>query len=198
MLGKTHMAVGIATTLAVLPPENTRQLLLEVGAGAVGALISDIDVGTSESHRDADKITYLTLGVIAAVIALDHFMNTGIVFRIRQSAGTMKLILGILMFVGICAYGKEQPHRSFMHSFLALFLLEISIGIIYPAFMWSFGVGCLADLASDIFNRRKVRLLYPIPGGFSLGLFSAKGAANSIFLWVACAVIVVELIKFVF
>ena len=111
MLGKTHMAVGIATTLAVLPPENTRQLLLEVGAGAVGALISDIDVGTSESHRDADKITYLTLGVIAAVIALDHFMNTGIVFRIRQSAGTMKLILGILMFVGIGAYGKGQPHR---------------------------------------------------------------------------------------
>ncbi|MDY3728091.1 MAG: metal-dependent hydrolase [Wujia sp.] len=198
MLGKTHMAVGIATTLAVLPPENTRQLLLEVGAGAVGALISDIDVGTSESHRDADKITYLTLGVIAAVIALDHFMNTGIVFRIRQSAGTMKLILGILMFVGICAYGKEQPHRSFMHSFLALFLLEISIGIIYPAFMWSFGIGFLSHLASDIFNRRKVRLLYPIPGGFSLGLFSAKGAANSIFLWVACAVIVVELIKFVF
>ena len=49
MLGKTHMAVGIATTLAVIPPENTRQLLLEVGAGAVGALISDIDVGTSES-----------------------------------------------------------------------------------------------------------------------------------------------------
>ena len=198
MLGKTHMAVGIATTLAVLPPENTRQLLLEVGAGAVGALISDIDVGTSESHRDADKITYLTLGVIAAVIALDHFMNTGIVFRIRQSAGTMKLILGILMFVGICAYGKEQPHRSFMHSFLALFLLEISIGIIYPAFMWSFGIGFLSHLASDIFNRRKVRLLYPIPGGFSLGLFSAKGAANSIFVWVACAVIVVELIKFVF
>ena len=198
MLGKTHMAVGIATTLAVLPPENTRQLLLEVGAGAVGALISDIDVGTSESHRDADKITYLTLGVIAAVIALDHFMNTGIVFRIRQSAGTMKLILGILMFVGICAYGKEQPHRSFMHSFLALFLLEISIGIIYLAFMWPFGIGFLSHLASDIFNRRKVRLLYPIPGGFSLGLFSAKGAANSIFLWVACAVIVVELIKFVF
>ena len=125
-------------------------------------------------------------------------MNTGIVFRIRQSAGTMKLILGILMFVGICAYGKEQPHRSFMHSFLALFLLEISIGIIYPAFMWSFGIGFLSHLASDIFNRRKVRLLYPIPGGFSLGLFSAKGAANSIFLWVACAVIVVELIKFVF
>ena len=117
MLGKTHMAVGIATTLAVIPPENTRQLLLEVGAGAVGALISDIDVGTSESHRDADVITYLTLGVVAVVIALDHFMNTGIVFRIKQSEGWFRIILGILMFVGICAFGKEQPHRSFMHSF---------------------------------------------------------------------------------
>ena len=106
MLGKTHMAVGIATTLAVIPPENTRQLLLEVGAGAVGALISDIDVGTSESHRDADVITYLTLGVVAVVIALDHFMNTGIVFRIKQSEGWFRIILGILMFVVICAYGK--------------------------------------------------------------------------------------------
>lgn len=197
MLGKTHMAVGIATTLAVIPPENTRQLLLEVGAGAVGALISDIDVGTSESHRDADVITYLTLGVVAVVIALDHFMNTGIVFRIKQSEGWFRIILGILMFVGICAYGKEQPHRSFMHSFLALFLLEISIGIIYPAFIWPFAVGFLSHLASDILNRRKVRLLYPIPGGISLGLFSAKGVANSIFLWIGCAVIVVEVVKFV-
>lgn len=85
-----------------------------------------------------------------------------------------------------------------MHSFLALFLLEISIGIIYPAFMWPFGVGFLSHLASDIFNRRKVQLLYPIPGGIRLALFSAKGDANSIFLWIACAVIAVELIKFVF
>lgn len=85
-----------------------------------------------------------------------------------------------------------------MHSFLALFLLEISIGIIHPAFMWPFGVGFLSHLASDIFNRRKVQLLYPIPGGIRLALFSAKGDANSIFLWIACAVIAVELIKFVF
>ena len=59
MLGKTHMAVGIAATLAILPPQNMRQLILEAGAGAVGALISDIDVGTSGSHQDSDKLCFL-------------------------------------------------------------------------------------------------------------------------------------------
>lgn len=197
MLGKTHLAVGIATTLAVLPPENPRQLLLEAGAGAVGALISDIDVGTSDSHRDADRMTYLTIGVLAVVVALDHFCGMGIVQQIRQRESLFRIILGILIFVGICAYGKEQPHRSFMHSFLALFLLEVSIWIVYPAFMIPFGVGFLSHLVSDIFNRRKVQLLYPIPGGISLGLFSAKGAANSIFFTIASIVIAIELVRFV-
>lgn len=192
------MAVGIATTLAILPPQNMRQLILEAGAGAVGALISDIDVGTSGSHQDADKMTYLTIGVIAAVIALDHFFGTGIVSRIRQSESTLRLVFGLLLFIGICAYGKEQPHRSFMHSFLALALLEAAIGIVYPAFMMPFGVGFLSHLASDIFNRRKVRVLYPLPGGISLGLFSAKGAANSAFLTIGSIVIVLELIAFIF
>ena len=123
MLGKTHWAVGIATTLAVLPPENPRQLLMEMGAGAVGALISDIDVGTSKSHKDADKMTYLTIGVIAVVIAIDYFCSMGIIRQIWQREGLLRIILGILIFVGVCTFGKEQPHRSFTHSFLALFLL---------------------------------------------------------------------------
>ena len=35
MLGKTHMAVGIATTLAILPPQNMHQLILEAILGRV-------------------------------------------------------------------------------------------------------------------------------------------------------------------
>ena len=51
MLGKTHMAVGIAATLAITQPSGVSELVLAVGAGSLGALISDIDVGTSNSHR---------------------------------------------------------------------------------------------------------------------------------------------------
>ena len=197
MLGKTHLAVGVATILVFLPPENFRQLLIEMGAGAVGALICDIDVGTSISHKDADRMTGLTISVIAVVIALDYFYNMNIVRQICQRESLFRIILGILIFVGICTYGKEQPHRSFMHSFLALILLEISIWIVYPEFMIPFGVGFLSHLATDIFNRRKVRLLYPMQGGVSLGLFSAKGIVNSIFFIVASIVIAIELVQFV-
>ena len=56
MLGKTHMAVGVAATLALTNPTTITELVLGSGIGALGAVISDIDVGTSESHKEADKI----------------------------------------------------------------------------------------------------------------------------------------------
>lgn len=63
---------------------------------------------------------------------------------------------GLFLWHGDCA---ENPaageHRSFIHSFLALFLLEISLWIVYSAFMIPFGVGLLSPLASDIFKRWK-------------------------------------------
>lgn len=193
MLGKTHLAVGVAATLAVVKPTSLRELVLAAGVGAVGALISDIDVGTSESHQDADVVTALTVGVVAVVLGLDHFFNMGIVSRIRASEGTFRLVLGLLLFIGICAYGKEQPHRSFMHSFFALALLEGAIFFIYPPLMLYFGVGFLSHLATDIWNRRDLKLLYPLPFGISFGLFSAKGPANRLFFLAGSAISIVEI-----
>ena len=81
MLGKTHMAVGIAATLAITQPSGVSELVLAVGAGSLGALISDIDVGTSNSHRDADKITALSVVVVLAVFAMDYFCRIAAVYR---------------------------------------------------------------------------------------------------------------------
>ena len=101
MLGKTHMAVGIAATLAITQPSGISELVLAVGAGSLGALISDIDVGTSNSHRDADKITALSAVVVLAVFALDYFCNTQIIERIIGSSGYLRIIAGLLLFIGI-------------------------------------------------------------------------------------------------
>ena len=114
MLGKTHMAVGIAATMAVTQPATVPELILAVGGGSLGALISDIDVGTSESHRDADKITILSVVVVAAVLALDYFFQAGIMNKVIGNSGYGRMIAGVLLFIGICAFGKEQPHRSFI------------------------------------------------------------------------------------
>lgn len=198
MLGKTHMAVGIAATLTITQPSGISELLLAVGAGSLGALISDIDVGTSNSHRDADKITALSVVVVLAVFALDYFCNTQIIERIIGSSGYLRIIAGLLLFIGICAFGKEQPHRSFMHSFLALILLSFALGLIWENAVIYFAVGFLSHLATDIFNKKKVRLLYPLKGGVSLGLFHAYGLANDIFFAVGSIVAVIEVILCVF
>ena len=198
MLGKTHMAVGIAATLAITQPSGVSELVLAVGAGSLGALISDIDVGTSNSHRDADKITALSVVVVLAVFAMDYFCNTQIIERIIGSSGYLRIIAGLLLFIGICAFGKEQPHRSFMHSFLALILLSFALGLILEKAVIYFAVGFLSHLATDIFNKKKVRLLYPLKGGVSLGLFHAYGLANDIFLAVGSNIAVIEVIISVF
>ena len=41
----------------------------------LGALISDIDVGTSKSHKDADRITLIAVLLVAAEIALNYFYD---------------------------------------------------------------------------------------------------------------------------
>lgn len=192
------MAVGIAATLAITQPSGVSELVLAVGAGSLGALISDIDVGTSNSHRDADKITALSVVVVLAVFAMDYFCNTQIIERIIGSSGYLRIIAGLLLFIGICAFGKEQPNRSFMHSFLALILLSFALGLIWEKAVIYFAVGFLSHLATDIFNKKKVRLLYPMKGGVSLGLFHAYGLANDIFFAIGSIVAIIEVIICIF
>jgi inner membrane protein len=172
------------------------ELVLAVGGGAVGALICDIDVGTSESHRDADRVTALTIIVILGILSADHFLNTGLLTQIIRSSGSVRPIAGVLLFIGICAFGKEQPHRSFMHSFLALLLLGAAVGLIWENAVLYFAIGFLSHLLTDIFNKKKVRLLYPLKGGVALKLFHAHGLANTVFFAVGSAVSVAEIALF--
>lgn len=49
-MGKIHMAVGIAAILAVMQPECLLEFVLAAGGGTLGAVISDIDVGSSGGY----------------------------------------------------------------------------------------------------------------------------------------------------
>ena len=84
MTGKTHAAVGLGTVLAVTQPSTVSGLVLAAGTGMLGALISDIDVGTSKSHKDADRITLIAVLLVAAEIALNYFCNFSIWEKIRN------------------------------------------------------------------------------------------------------------------
>ena len=58
MLGKTHMAVGVAASMLLFQPNTLPELIFGAGAAAIGSVISDIDCSSSESSRRADKIIF--------------------------------------------------------------------------------------------------------------------------------------------
>lgn len=197
MLGKTHLMVGIAATMTVMEPASVSELILSAGVGGLGALISDIDVGTSGSHKDADAITLLAAVVVFGTLACDHVFHTGMADRVIRNSGYGRIVMGLLLFIGICAFGKEQPHRSFMHSFLVGGLLCLAVGMIWEKAVEYFAVGYLSHLATDIFNKKRVRIFYPLNSGVSFGMFHAYGIANQLFFMAASAVVVIELLAFV-
>ncbi len=197
LLGKTHMVIGIAASLAVTHPRNISEIILAVGGGALGALISDIDIETSASRQYADKITMFSLLAVLTVIVLDKFFNIEVINKIMRGSNYERIIIGIFLFMGVCAFGREKPHRTFMHSFLAMLLLSIAINFIWKKVVIYFVVGFLSHLIIDIFNKRKVQIFYPFKEKIALGWFCADGLANNVFFIVGSVVIAAEIVLFI-
>ena len=133
MTGKTHAAVGLGTVL--------------------GALISDIDVGTSKSHKDADRITLIAVLLVAAEIALNYFYDFSIWEKIRNNQSMAPVAMGVIIFIAVCAFGKNQPHRSFMHSIMAMAILSAAISMVSVKLVLYFVVGFVSHLVLDCFIR---------------------------------------------
>ncbi|MGM9629074.1 metal-dependent hydrolase [Butyricicoccus sp.] len=180
MLGKTHMAVGVAAGLAVMHPKNIQELIVGTGTLAVGSVISDIDIGTSDSHKDADKIIALAVFACVAVAAVEATMHLGIYQRLMRNSSLLRIVAGTAAFLLLCAFGKEQPHRSFMHSIPALVSLTGCVEIVFPLAAPYFAIGFISHLALDLCNRRDERLLYALKWGMSFGVCSSKGLVNRI------------------
>lgn len=108
MTGKTHAAVGLGTVLAVTQPSTVSGLVLAAGTGMLGALISDIDVGTSKSHKDADRITLIAALLVAAEIALNYFYDFSIWEKIRNNQSMAPVAMGVIIFIAVCAFGKKS------------------------------------------------------------------------------------------
>ncbi len=187
MLGKTHMAVGIAATLACTCPKTVAELSMAVAIGTVGALIPDIDVESSESCRKANGAILLLSAISAAVAALDYFMGIKILEDVAGNSDAARIFAGVLLFVGTCVFGKKQPHRSFMHSFLALALLDGSLALAFPLFLPYFTVGFLSHLVLDLCNQKGLKLFYPCKYGVCLGWFRAHGWADRLLCTAGCA-----------
>jgi inner membrane protein len=180
MLGKTHFVVGITAGLALLHPGSIQELIVGAGAAAVGSVISDIDVDTSESRERADTIIAVALVAATAVVAVEEIWHIGVYERLMQNSSAVRIVIGIAGFLCLCAFGKEQPHRSFMHSVTALGLLTGCVYIFFPMAAPYFAIAFLSHLILDLLNKKRMKLFWPSKQGFSLGLFTAQGWINQI------------------
>ncbi len=183
MLGHTHMAVGIAASLAIVPPKSLPELIAGIGAGALGGLICDIDVGTSKSHQRADLITMLSAVIVAAVLVGDWLFHIGIQEKLMTNETFVQMFTPTILFICICAYGKGTHHRTFMHSLTALVLLTACVGVALPSAAPYFGIGFLSHVGIDLLNKKKVRLFYPSKYGVCFRLCSSKGLVNKILFY---------------
>lgn len=66
MTKDTHIAGGLAITMALAMPQGFKELAVCLTAATIGSVISDIDITTSESRRDLNKI--LIISVVAIVV----------------------------------------------------------------------------------------------------------------------------------
>ena len=183
MLGKTHMAVGVAASLLLLQPHTLPELILGAGTAAVGSVISDIDCGTSESSRRADQIIFVLETIVIGIVVVEAHWHLGLYQRLMSNSSVSRIVLACAAFLAICAYGKKTPHRSFFHSFLAGGLLMSSVGVFLPILVPYFGIAFASHLVLDFLNHKGEQLLYPYRKRFSLGICSASGLVNRLCLF---------------
>lgn len=190
MLGKTHFSVGMAAGIAICRPQTMPMLIAGAGLAAFGGTICDIDVETSDAHEQVDRMLVVAVIMVAAVVVMDFIFRVGIYRRLMANSNIARMIIGSLAFLVICAFGKEQPHRSFMHSFLALAMLSICVYIIFPDMTPYFMVGFMSHMFIDVFNRKREKFFWPVGKGFCLHWCSANGIVNKILFYVSTMAVV--------
>ncbi len=182
MMSKTHIAMGAAAALLIAQPTSFETFAAAMAGGAVGAILPDIDLRSTGRVRDA-----LYGRIIAAGIAAGFLIGYGV--RALTIPGTAisidlsgRMIFGVAALAILCAIGRHASHRGFTHSILFLLLAGCAADMISPALGMSCAVGILSHIVLDLFNKKTVRVLYPVKKGFCIGLCRADGLVNRILL----------------
>ena len=113
MLGRTHFFIGISAALAVMQHSSMPTLVAGAGAAAIGGMISDIDSGTSQAHREADKIMTAAIAVTAIVILKQQYCQTshrrhGIYHHLHLRLVAAPPLLYAFLFIPVHAHGMHR------------------------------------------------------------------------------------------
>lgn len=179
MMSKTHIAIGIASALAIAQTGSPESCVAAVVGGSAGGIIADCDITPSRAHRDALTGRLIVLGVAAASLAADHYADAGLCDYLLEHLG-LPLVTGALLFAALTFLGGHTEHRTFTHSLVGLALFCASTYLVCEPLFPYFAIGYASHLALDITNYQGIRLFWPLDVKVSLGFCTAKGLANTV------------------
>lgn len=169
MEGKTHVAIGTATGVALAcgagDVSDVAVLSLTIVTAALGSLLPDIDEDGSlinlflfpflkRSYRS------FALAAIGAVMILFYFLK-----------GLPAWVLWLGIYAALVAY---IPHRTATHSLLACAYVGWIAYSIAPAYTWPTVLGYLSHLIADTMTTAGVPYLWPYKKKFNLKGFGIK------------------------
>ncbi len=196
MLSKTHLAIGIATSLTVLQPSTPKEIAVAVIGGAMGGSIPDIDIIKNKTNLDSIVTQSTAALIVLAAVLCDYYFNYGIVRYLGSHPES--LFTGIALYVLFCVIGFYAPHRGFTHSFLGMALFTSSVRIIYPELTGAFLLGYASHLVLDLLNRKPMKLFYPIRKGVCLRLCYSNRLANRVLFIIGTSLSIVMLMYQIF
>ena len=166
MQKKTHIAAGIAVYCLTTKYEPLISQLLYLPFPIIGALVPDIDLESNSKKRGL-KNSSVMIGIVV-VYAIINLIT-------KHSVNIIKPIIGIYLFIVLTAIGIKSSHRTFTHSLAGLFMFSISIYLISETGGIYFFMAYLSHIVLDIFNCKKVNLVWPLQGGIYIGLCKTGG-----------------------
>lgn len=190
----THIVCANALALAFIRPDSPTSLLLTLGAATIGGTISDIDVSDKEHKKYIILYSIIALVSVLVLGLLELIFHIGINDWIINNSSYARINICLLLTIGLCYYGYLNPHRSFLHSFLGVFLLILLCYIGFRVAVIPFGIGIISHIILDLFNKKGLWLFYPIKKKFSLKLCVYNGEVNFYLFNIFTTILIIELI----
>ena len=192
-MSKTHITVGVATSLAVCMPTTVGGIFAAVMGGAIGGILCDIECRSRPQMRDALYGRFIAAGITGILLLFDLIFDTGIWDSIL-SQDSFSLGLGAVVLLVTCLIGRFSEHRTFTHSLLYVLLITFGFFCITPELSLPVFAGGISHLIIDTFNKKPVPWFYPQnKQGICFKLCYASKLGNTILMWAGLAASIILL-----
>lgn len=187
MMGKTHIAVGIAVAYLITQPKTATEFVAATVGGSIGGIMADIDVKIDRSNKIAQKASMdalygeiLAIAISVCALTGDYFSGGRIIQTIIDHWQTA--LIGAVMFIALTVIGEVSKHRDRTHSLLALVLFSTSTFFISFPIGLTFSIGYASHLLIDLLNKSPIRILYPLKKGICIKVCYADRLVNELLL----------------